>query len=109
MRGLANSPPAALRTLLAIIDPGETHTEILIPDDLLARHPEIDRGQLRECHKFLNDVLAPDATPNADLKGMLNRLAGHGAWGVPFDFGGDAKAARRFLDALRAALSRKLI
>ncbi len=93
---------------MAIIDPGDTGTEIVIPDDLLSRNPEIDRAQLRGCHEFLSELLGDAATANADLKGMLNRLAGSGAWGIAFDFGGDARAARSFLEALRAALLRKI-
>ncbi len=107
MTELARSPPPALRTLLMILDPGVTGKEVVIAADLLAQHPEIDRNQLRECFRYLDQLLNDEAVPNADLKGMLNRLAGP-VWGGPFGFGADAKSARLFLEALRLALSRKI-
>lgn len=108
MGELARNPPPVFRTLMAILDPADGGAAIVIPADLLAQHPEIGRDQLVECRNFLDRLLGGDATPNADLKGMLNRLAGHRAWGVSFDFGGDAMGARRFPKARRVALTRTL-
>jgi hypothetical protein len=92
---------------MAILDASNDGKGIVIPDDPLAQHPELDRHQLLECRKFLDQLLADEATPNADLKGFLNRIAGP-VWGGPFGFGADAKSARRYLEALRSAITRKL-
>ena len=107
MGALARRPPTTLCILLGCLDPGNDGTTILIASDLLAQHPSIGRDQLIECDRFLAQLLNDDATSNADLKGMLNRLEGR-VWGVQFEFGADAKAARRYLEALRVALARKI-
>lgn len=106
MTSLHQSPPV-LRTILMILDPTDDGRSVVIPNDLLTQHPEIDQSQLLECHRYLDRVLGDEATPNADLKGLLNRLAGH-AWSAQFEIGADAKAARLYLEALRSALARKL-
>jgi hypothetical protein len=107
MSSLVLSSPPVLRTILAILDPTDDGRGVVIPNDLLVQHPEIDRVQLGDCHIYLEGVLADEATSNADLKGLLNRLAGH-AWSAQFELGADAKAARLYLEALRSALARKL-
>jgi hypothetical protein len=104
---LTQRSPPALRTILVILDPTDDGRGVVIPDDLLARHSEIDQNQLLECRKFLDRLLDDKATSNADLKGMLNRLAGR-AWHAQFEAGADAKAARLYFEALRSALDRKL-
>lgn len=104
---LAQRSPASLRTILLTLDPTDDGRGVTIPDDLLARHSEIDRNQLLECRTYLDRLLDDQATSNADLKGMLNRLAGR-VWHTQFEVGADAKAARRYLEALRSALARKL-
>ncbi|MBL8536443.1 MAG: hypothetical protein JNM59_03475 [Hyphomonadaceae bacterium] len=90
-----------------LLDPMVDGAEVVIADDLLAQHPEIDQRSLVECRAFLERLLGDETIPNADLKGMLNRLAGP-VWGGPFGFGPDAKSARRFLETLQTALTRKI-
>lgn len=107
MTSLAHKSPPALRTILMILDPTDDGRGVVIADDLLAQHPEIDRQQLEDCSVFLERLLGDETTPNADLKGMLNRLAGP-VWGGPLGLGADAKSARRFLESLSAAISRKV-
>jgi hypothetical protein len=107
MTTLAHKAPPALRTILMILDPTDDGRGVVIPNDLLAQHAEIDRAQLLECHRYPDRLLGDEATPNADLKGLLNRLAGH-AWSAQFEIGADAKSARLYLEALRSALSRKI-
>ena len=107
MASLAHRSPPVLRTILMILDPTDDGRGVVIPDDLLAQHPEIDQAQLLECQMYLDHLLRDEATPNTDLKGLLNRLAGR-AWSAQFEIGADAKAARQYLEALRSAISRKL-
>jgi hypothetical protein len=107
MGGAERKAPWTFRTLLMILDPTDDGKGVVIPPDLLAQHPELDRAQLIECHRFLDELLNDETTVNADLKGMLNRLSGH-AWSTQFDVGADAKAARRYLEALRSALAERI-
>lgn len=103
MTPLVHNPPAALRTLLMILDPGQRDEDVVIASDLLARHQELDQDRLRACLRYLDQLLSDESVSNADLKGLLNRLAGR-AWSVQWKFGADAKAARQYLEALQSAL-----
>jgi hypothetical protein len=89
------------------LDPANDGAEVVIAEDSLSEHSWIGRSELTQCRSYLDALLADKMTSNADLKGMLNRNTGR-AWGVEFDFGVNANAARRFLEALQRALVRKL-
>ena len=98
-------PPAALANLVRVADPTEGGREIAIAKDLLVQD-ELGRAALTEAQDYIDSLLADASVANADLKGLLNRLDGWN-WRTLFEFGADAKAARRYLEALSRALVRE--
>ncbi len=96
--------PTFLNEILHALDPVEGGTSVVIAPDLLPR--DFPRAGLTEAGEFLDRLLADPDVSNADLKGLLNRETSS-SWSMEFSFGADAKAARRFLEALRQAIGRE--
>ena len=99
-------PPAALAILVRVADPIEGGREMRIAKDLRA-HGELSRPALTEARDYIDSLIADESVANADLKGLLNRLAGPD-WVMLFEFGADGKAARGYLEALSRALAREM-
>lgn len=106
-RARVNQPPAVFRAVVNAVDPMHGGREMRIARDLLAHHGEVSQSAFAEAKAYLDGLLADDQVANADLKGLLNRSAGQ-LWGIQFDFGADAKAARRYLEALSRAIAQEL-
>jgi hypothetical protein len=100
-------PPGAFRVLLGAVDPLDGGREMKLARDLLAPHSYLNAASLAEVKTYVDELLADRDIANADLKGLLNRNAGP-AWGAQFDFGADAKAARRYLEALSRAIAQEV-
>ncbi|OYW43036.1 MAG: hypothetical protein B7Z38_02940 [Rhodobacterales bacterium 12-64-8] len=107
-RSRVDQPPSVFSELLLMIDPAEDGREIRIARDLVARHGDMGPGRLSEVKTYVDALLADDSVTASDLKGLLNRSAGP-AWGIQFDFGADAKAARRYLEALSHGIAQELL
>jgi hypothetical protein len=103
--GADKRPPAAFSQILHSLDPVNGGKSIAIARDLLGSH--FPKQGFVEAGAFLDRLLADPAISNADLKGLLNRETAS-SWAVEFEFGSDAKAARRYLEALRQALAQEL-
>ncbi len=73
-----------------------------LADDLL---DAFDRPHVLGVAEWLDGVLADEAIPNAEFKGMLNRTLGP-AWGVQYQFAMGSRGARQFLEAARDAMRR---
>ena len=99
--GGALRPPAAFSELLSCADPAGDDAGLVIAADLL--RPDFPKSGFREATDFIDGVLADPAVSNADLKGLLNRETSS-AWSLDLGFAGNAKAARRCLEAFRAAI-----
>jgi hypothetical protein len=78
-----------------------------IARDILTRKAGEGFDGWLEAKAYVEQILADPDVTNADLKGLVKRLVGP-AWGVEFDFGADAKAARRYLEALSRAIAQEL-
>jgi hypothetical protein len=103
----ADQPPAAFRVLLGAVDPVDGGCGMKFARDLLARHDDVTVAHIAEVRAYVDGLLADSDIPNADLKGLLNRCAGP-AWDAQFDFGADAKAARRYLEAFSRAIAQEV-
>jgi hypothetical protein len=103
--GAEMRPPAALSVIFRCLDPADDGTSIVIAHDLL--DPDFPQTGFKEASAYLAQLLADPEIPNADLKGLLNRETSC-AWSLEFGFGADAKAARRYLEALQQAIAREL-
>ena len=103
--GAATRPPAALSVILRCLDSADDGTSIVIAHDLL--DPDFPKAGFKEVFVYLGQLLADPEIPNADLKGLLNRETSS-AWSLESGFGADAKAARRYLEALQQAIAREL-
>lgn len=106
-RARLDQPPAAFRVLVNAVDTVNGGREMKLARDLLAHHGEVSKSAFAEAKAYVDALLADDQIANADLKGLLNRSAGP-VWGIQFDFGADAKAARRYLEALSRAIAQEL-
>jgi len=104
MGALLRAPPA-LHEILHSLDPIDEGTSVAIARDLLGR--SFPKAGFKEANEFLKQLLADPDVSNADLKGLLNRETSS-SWSMEFGFGADAKAARRFLEALQQAIGREL-
>ena len=106
-RSRVDQPPSVLRDLLLLVDPTDGGREIRIAGDLLRRQSDMGPSSLAEAKAYVDGLLGDPDVTGSDLKGLLNRSAGP-AWGIQFDFGADAKAARRYLEALSRAIAQEL-
>lgn len=106
-RARVDRPPAVFRVLVNSVDPVDDGAYMKVARDLLAVHGEISQSAFAEAKAYVDGLLADSKVANADLKGLLNRCAGP-KWGIQFDFGADAKAARRYLEALSRAIAQEL-
>ena len=106
-RSRVDQPPGVFRELLLVIDPAEGGREIQIASDLLGARSDMGPARLAEAKAYVDALLADPDVTGSDLKGLLSRSAG-AAWGIQFDFGADAKAARRYLEALSRAIAQEL-
>lgn len=106
-RARADQPPAVFRAVANAVDPVDGGREMKLARDLLAHHGEVSQSGFAEAKAYVDGLLADDQIAGADLKGLLNRCVGP-AWGIQFDFGADAKAARRYLEALSRAIAQEL-
>jgi hypothetical protein len=97
--------PASLRTILGCVDPTDKGRSMDIAQDLVVGRSLTSR-HFQEAGVFIDRLLANPEISNADLKGMLNRLAGP-SWGSQFEFGADPKGARQYLEALQRALRKR--
>jgi hypothetical protein len=64
-------------------------------------------ARLAEAKAYVDGLLGDPHVTGSNLKGLLNRSASP-AWGIQFDFGADAKAARRYLEAFSRAIAQEL-
>ena len=103
--GAETRPPTAFSVILRCIDPADDGTSIVIAHDLL--DPDFPQAGFKEASAYLTQLLADPEISNADLKGLLNRETSS-AWSMEFGFGADARAARRYLEALQQTIAREL-
>jgi hypothetical protein len=76
---------------------------LVVADDLRQRGG-VQRSDVLQAWKLLEDVLSDPNVSNAELKGLLNRT--DVAWSVESPFGANAQAAREHLEAARDAMQR---
>jgi len=97
--------PASLKVILRCVDPGDKGRRVDIAEELVAQQSLTTR-HIVEAGKFVDGLLADPARSDADLKGMLKRLAGP-SWGASFQFGSDDASARLYLQSLQKALKQR--
>lgn len=79
-----------------------------IAHDLLSHYTLGSRFEgWREAGDYIEALLTDPGISNSDLKRLLRKTAGP-VWGIQFEFGADAKAARRYLEALNEAIAREM-
>ena len=100
-------PPAAFTALVAAVDPVDGGRAMTVAHDVLKIRAGSEFLGWSEARAYIDALLSDPTLSNADLKGLLNRSAGP-VWGMAFDFGADAKAARRYLEALSKAIAREM-
>lgn len=79
-----------------------------VAHDLLSKHTLAPKFEgWKEAGDYIEALLTDPGISNSDLKRLLRKTAGP-VWGIQFEVGADAKAARRYLEALSEAIAREM-
>ena len=101
-------PPASFKAIVASVDPSSDGLEMKIAHDLVSHYTLGSQFEgWREAGGYIEALLTDPGISNSDLKRLLRKTAGP-VWGIQFEFGADAKAARRYLEALSVAIAREM-